>query len=193
MSCIHNDTLAIEKSKISIIIEITTMLQRVYINFLMLSSFQNGMNDCVNCANGQDIGTSYELHYISSSGASITTCDMNGTDCSDGVCQHELQDNITDSRCQPPVPQFNSENVTVTLTARNTVGRSNSSMSRSISEFSRELLTLGAHAQEGYSSQFVPVCLSVTTLPVASFISTLKLRYEQLYYGILLILTRGYS
>jgi len=32
----------------------------------------------------------------------------------------------------------------------------------------------------------VSVCLSVTTLPVASFISTLKLRYEQLYYGILL-------
>jgi len=31
------------------------------------------------------------------------------------------------------------------------------------------------------------VCLSVTSLPVASFISTLKLRYEQLYYGILLI------
>jgi len=49
------------------------------------------------------------------------------------------------------------------------------------------LLTLGAHAQEGYSSQFVSVCLSVTALPVASFISTLKLRYEQLYYRILFI------
>lgn len=32
------------------------------------------------------------------------------------------------------------------------------------------------------------VCASVTTLKVASFISTLTLRYVQLYYGILLIL-----
>ena len=34
----------------------------------------------------------------------------------------------------------------------------------------------------------VSVCLSVTTLAAASFISTLEIRYEQLYYGILLIL-----
>ena len=33
----------------------------------------------------------------------------------------------------------------------------------------------------------VCVCLSVTTLAAASFISTLEIRYEQLYYGILLI------
>ena len=32
------------------------------------------------------------------------------------------------------------------------------------------------------------VCLSVTTLPVALFISTLKLRNKQLYGGILLII-----
>ena len=31
------------------------------------------------------------------------------------------------------------------------------------------------------------VYMSVTTLPAASFISTLKLRYKQLYYGILFI------
>ena len=34
----------------------------------------------------------------------------------------------------------------------------------------------------------VCVCLSVTTLAVASFVSTLEIRYEQLYYGIFLIL-----
>ena len=33
----------------------------------------------------------------------------------------------------------------------------------------------------------VCVCLSVTTLAAASFISTLEIRYEQLYYSILLI------
>ena len=33
----------------------------------------------------------------------------------------------------------------------------------------------------------VCVCLSVTTLAAALFISTLELKYEQLYYGILLI------
>ena len=33
----------------------------------------------------------------------------------------------------------------------------------------------------------VCVCLSVTTLAAASFISTLEIRYEQLYYGNLLI------
>ena len=33
----------------------------------------------------------------------------------------------------------------------------------------------------------VSVCLSVTTLAATSFISMLEIRYEQLYYGILLI------
>ena len=37
------------------------------------------------------------------------------------------------------------------------------------------------------ASVCVHVCLSVTTLAAASFISTLEIRYEQLYYGILLI------
>ena len=58
---------------------------------------------------------------------------MNGIECSDGVCHHELQNNTADSRCQPPVPQFNSESVTVT--ARNIVRRSNPARPRSVWEF----------------------------------------------------------
>ena len=96
------------------------------------------MNDCENCAKVWDFGTSYELSYASSSGTSITTCVVNGTDCSNGTCHYELQNNTSDSRCQPPEPQFNSEyvTVTVTVTARNIVGRSNPAVSRSIGELS---------------------------------------------------------
>ena len=43
------------------------------------------------------------------------------------------------------------------------------------------------HRRVTVVSLCVCVSVSVTTLSVASFISTLKLRYEQLYYGILLI------
>ena len=71
----------------------------------------------VDCENGQDM--SYELFYNSSSGTSITTCVVNGTDCSDGVCRHEVQNNTADSRCQPPVPQFNGGSVILTMTTRN--------------------------------------------------------------------------
>ena len=85
------------------------------------------------CSNGLAIRASYELSYTSSSGTSITTCVVNGTDCSNGICRHELQNNVTDSRCQPPVSQFNSESVTVTVTAGNIVGRSNPAVPRSIS------------------------------------------------------------
>ena len=38
-------------------------------------------------------------------------------------------------------------------------------------------LTLGAHAQEGYGSCLVCVCLFVTTLTATSLVSTLKMRY----------------
>ena len=95
------------------------------------------MTVSADCANGQNIRGSYELSYASSSGVIITTCVVNGTDCSNGVCFHELRNNITDSRCQPPVPQFNSESVTVTVTvtARNIVGRSNPAVSRNIGGF----------------------------------------------------------
>ena len=88
------------------------------------------------CANGQDIRASYELSYTTTSGARIATCVVNGTECSSGTCHHQLQNNIADSRCQPPVSRFSGEGVTVSVTARNIVGRSNPVVSRSISEFS---------------------------------------------------------
>ena len=101
----------------------------------MSPSVQDLVTVSADCVNGQDIRASYELSYTSSSGASITTCVVDGTDCSDGVCYHELQDNVTDSRCQPPVSQFSNESVTVTVTAGNLVGRSNPAVYRSIGEF----------------------------------------------------------
>ena len=97
------------------------------------------MNVSVDCANGQDIRASYEISYTDCSGTSITTCDVNGTDCSNGTCHHEPQNNIADSRCQPPVPQFSNEIVIVTVTAENIVGRSNSAVSL-ISELDMALL-----------------------------------------------------
>ena len=99
-----------------------------------LTSIQDSLNVSADCVNGLAIRASYELSYTSSSGASITTCVVDETDCSNGVCRHELQNNIRDSRCQPPVSQFNSESVTVTVTAGNIVGRSSPAVSRSISE-----------------------------------------------------------
>ena len=91
--------------------------------FLVSPSIQVAVTVSVDCGNDR---ASYELFYTSSSGTSITTCVVNGTDCSNGTCSHELQNNIADNRCQPPVPQFNNESVTVTVTAENIVGRSNS-------------------------------------------------------------------
>jgi len=88
------------------------------------------------CTNGRDIRASYELSYTTDSGTLSTTCVVNGAECSSGVCHHELQNNTADSRCQPPVSQFSGEGVTVSVTARNIVGRSNPAVSRSISEFS---------------------------------------------------------
>jgi len=90
------------------------------------------VNVSVDCANGQENTANYSISYTSSSGTSITTCVVDGTDCSNGTCRHEVHNNITDSRCRPQVPQFNSENVTVTVTARNIMGIS--SVSRNISE-----------------------------------------------------------
>ena len=53
------------------------------------------------------------------------------------------------------------------------------------------LLTLSAHAQEGYTTYFVYlcvcVCLSVTTLAAALFISTIKQQYERLQFSIFFI------
>ena len=78
------------------------------------------------CLNGQNIRAVYELAYTTDCGTLITTSVVDGTECSNGTCHHELQENTADSRCQPPVSQFSGEGVTVSVAARNTVGRSNS-------------------------------------------------------------------
>ena len=95
--------------------------------------FQNPVTISEECPNGQDVV--YELTYTTDSGINITTCVVDGTECTNGTCHHELQNNTADSRCQPPVSQFSGEDVTVSVTARNIVGRSNSAVQRSISEF----------------------------------------------------------
>ena len=102
---------------------------------IMLPICQDNVNISQDCPNGQNIIASYELSYNLTDLGNITTCVMNGTECSNGRCRHELQDNTTNSRCQPPVSQFSGEGVTVSVTARNIVGRSNTSVSESISEF----------------------------------------------------------
>ena len=94
------------------------------------------------CTNGQEIRDSYELSYTTNSGTPITTCVVNGTECSNGTCHHELQSNTVDSRCLPPVSQFSDEGMTVSVTASNVLGRSNPGMSRNISEFSEFELQL---------------------------------------------------
>ena len=85
------------------------------------------------CTNENDI--SYEISYTTDAGTLITACVVSGRECSNGTCCHELQNNTVDSRCQPPVSKFSGEGVIVSVTARNIVGRSNSAVSRSISEF----------------------------------------------------------
>ena len=91
------------------------------------------------CPNGRDIRASYELSYTTNSGTLITTCDVDGTECSNGTCTHMLQNNTRDSRCWPPVSQFSVENVTVSVTATNIVGSSSPAVSRSISELLLEV------------------------------------------------------
>ena len=86
------------------------------------------------CPSGRDITARYELAYTTDSGISITTCVVIGTECSNGTCGHKLQSNTADTRCLPPVSQFSGEDVTVSVTARNIVGRSNPAVSRNISE-----------------------------------------------------------
>ena len=89
-----------------------------------------------NCVNGQDIRASYELTYATDSGSLNTTCVVDETaECSNGTCHHELQDNTADNRCQPQVSQFSGEDVTVSVTAGNIVGRGNPAVSERISEF----------------------------------------------------------
>ena len=100
-----------------------------------VSTIKDNVTISEDCVNGQDIRTGYELSYTTDSGTTITTCIVDGRECSNGTCHHELRNNTTDSRCQPQMSQFSGEGVTVSLTAINTVGRSNPAVSRSISEF----------------------------------------------------------
>ena len=97
--------------------------------------YQDNVTVTEDCVNEQGISASYELNYTTDSGTHITTCVVNGTECHNGICHYELHSNTEDSRCQPPVSQFSGEDVTVSVTARNIVGRSSSSVSRSISEY----------------------------------------------------------
>ena len=95
------------------------------------------------CTNGNDISASYELSYTTDSGTLNATCIVNATNCSNDTCRYELPNNTADSRCQPPVSKFSNEDVTVSVTAGNIVGRSKSSVPRSISEFSEVELQFG--------------------------------------------------
>ena len=101
-----------------------------YINMSRLL-FKDNVTVSEDCPNGQDIRASFELSYTTDSGTHITTCVVNGTECSNGTCQS----NTADSRCQPPVSRFSGEGVTMSVTARNIVGSSNPAVSRIISEF----------------------------------------------------------
>ena len=115
---------------------LTTKCAHVEVVTLHVSlSTQNLVTISENCANGQNIRASYEVTYVTDSGTPIATCVVNGTDCSNRTCGHVLQNSTTDSRCQPPISQFSGEDVTVSVTARNIVGESNISESRSLSEF----------------------------------------------------------
>ena len=88
------------------------------------------------CANGQDIRDRYKLSYTTVSGTPITTCVVDGTECSNGTCRHELQSNTADSRCRPSISQFSDEGLNVSVTTRSILGRSNPAMSHRISKVS---------------------------------------------------------
>ena len=102
----------------------------------MPSFIQDNVTISKDCVSGRDIRATYELSYATDSGILNTTCVVDGIECSNGVCRHELQSNTADRRCQPPVTQFSGEGVTVSVTARNIVGRNNPAVSRRISESS---------------------------------------------------------
>ena len=101
-----------------------------YIN-MSHSLIQDIVTISENCPNGRDIRANYELSYTTDSDTPITTCDVSGAECSSDTCQS----NTTDNRCQPPVSEFSGEDMIVSVTAINIVGRSNPAVSRRISEF----------------------------------------------------------
>ena len=103
--------------------------------FYVSNFIQNAVNVSEVCANGRDLKASYEILYFTDSGTLITTCVVDGTECSDGMCRYELQNYTADSICQPPLSQFSGEDMIVSMSARNIVGRSTPTVSRSISEF----------------------------------------------------------
>ena len=98
-------------------------VQRINISFI-----QDDVTVSEVCAKGLNVRAIYELSYTTDSG---TMCVVDGIECSDNTCRYKLQSNAADSRCQK---QFSGESVTVSVTARNIVGRSNSAMSGIISE-----------------------------------------------------------
>ena len=99
-------------------------VQRINISFI-----QDDVTISEVCAKGLNVRAIYELSYTTDSGI---MCVVDGIECSDNTCRYKLQSNTADSRCQR---QFSGESVTVSATARNIVGRSNSAMSGIISEF----------------------------------------------------------
>ena len=92
-------------------------------------SIQAPLTIAEDCANECSIRASYELSYTNVNDAS---CVVDTTKCSNGVCHYELQNATADSSCQP----LFSEDVIVSVTARNIVGSSNPAVSRSISALS---------------------------------------------------------
>ena len=107
----------------------------IYVHNVQSFSFiQDTITISEDCINGKDIRASYELIYITATGTLNTTCIMDGTECSNGKCHHQLKNNIVDNRCRPPVSQFGSEAVTMSIAAKNVLGRSNFAKSRIISE-----------------------------------------------------------
>ena len=106
------------------------------VNVSLSLSIQDPVTVSQDCSNGRNIRASYELSYTNDSGTLITTCVVNGTECSNGTCHHELHNQTADRRCQPPVSRFSSEGVTVSVMTMNVVGRSNPAISRRISKFS---------------------------------------------------------
>ena len=105
-------------------------LKFMYMNSHVSLSIQAPLTVSEDCANGRNIRASYELSYTN---VNDTSCVVDTTKCSNGVCRYELQNTTEDSSCQP---LFSGERVTVSVTATNIVGSSNPAVSRSISEFS---------------------------------------------------------
>ena len=100
--------------------------------YLTSPFIQDNLTVVENCTNGQDIRANYQLFYSTDSGIFNATCDVNGTECSNGWCNYNTIDsNNISNECPPSISQIGGENVTVSVTAINLVGRSNSTMSRS--------------------------------------------------------------